>query len=204
MVQSDTVRRTIPAEIPVVPPVMVRPGNPDRERETGVWDFNAEDLEVGHARCRRSGHRQDRGAAAGPSMVISVIRFGSAVESVIVPVTEGSNTIVSAVASRLACVMAARSEPGPESPVFMTVITAGNHPPLPKTRDRGTGTKPLRGRGGRGATSGSTPGGGVRRGGVRRPDGPAGGAARPTAWANLTQIIRTGKSSYYPNIKIKF
>ena len=108
------------------------------------------------------GHRQHRGPGPVDGDFRSQAR--QAVESVIVPMTEGSNAIVSAAASRLACVTAARSEPGPESPVFITVITAGTTR-LSKTLGTGEPVKGLAtGRGGRGATSLSTPGGWVRRG----------------------------------------
>ena len=42
-----------------------------------------------------------------------------------VPVTDGANAIVSFAASTLACSMAARRDPAPESSVFMTVIVEG-------------------------------------------------------------------------------
>ena len=58
----------------------------------------------------------------GPEMTMLVDRSGKAFDKVIVPVTEGANVIVSWAASRLACSIAARSVPGPVSPVLDTAI----------------------------------------------------------------------------------
>ncbi len=64
-----------------------------------------------------------RAEPPGPELrIVWPVRSGRADRSVIVPVTAGAKSIVSWLVLRSAWVIAARSEPGPESFVFITVI----------------------------------------------------------------------------------
>jgi hypothetical protein len=63
-----------------------------------------------------------RAEGPGPVMSMFVDKPGKALARVIVPVTEGAKAIVSWVASRSACSIAARSVPGPVSPVLVAMI----------------------------------------------------------------------------------